>query len=374
MSSGKPFSCHLVVVTGLTPQVITEALYALQIQEGCVVQRISVLTTPEGAEAVQNALMLTRDTPLERFCRDYGIVRRSIQFDRQDIYRIWPSRSVGSSLEPASLDTLMSWLAEWCAPDKLPVTACVAGGRKDMAVLFSQIFSLLARQEDRLVHLFVPKIFENLAEFFYPPPEPVALTVHRSGGVTFLNSTEARVELMEIPLIRLRSMLDAETLAGVVPLTVARQRVQHKLDELDLTVCLLLQSRSVIYRGHAVSLPPREFSLLLFFARARQQGWGDKGWIAGMHLDDPDLLLNLEKAYRNVTAAEFFEKGDSWATKDRQGKVMFQDLKDKVVHAISKIKNRLGSTHPARVQSRKGRGGQHYGLMLDPDQIVIEEG
>ncbi|MBF0185223.1 MAG: TIGR02584 family CRISPR-associated protein [Magnetococcales bacterium] len=374
MSSGKPSSCHLIVVTGLTPQVITEALYALQIQEGCSVQRISVLTTPEGSEAVQNALMLTRESPLERFCHDYGIARRSILFDQQSVYRIWPSRSVESSLEPASLDHLMTWLAKWCALDKPPVVACVAGGRKDMAVLFAQIFSLLARKEDRLVHLLIPPIFENLAEFFYPPPQPATLTVHRAGGVIFLNSTDAHVELMEIPLIRLRSLVDEETLTGVIPLTIAQQRVQHKLDDMDLTVRLVVSSRAVLHRGHEEILPPKEFSLLLFFARARLQGWGEGGWIAGIRLDDPYLLSNLEQAYQEVTSGNLFGSGESWATKDRNGKIVFEELKVKVVHAISKIKNRLGSTHPGRVQSRKGRGGQQYGLMLDSDQIVIEEG
>ncbi|MBF0154072.1 MAG: TIGR02584 family CRISPR-associated protein [Magnetococcales bacterium] len=366
------FVNHLVVMAGLTPQVITEALYVLHVREHRVVTRISIITSSEGAEAVENALLLTRDPPMDQFCRDYGLPRSNIRFGLEDLHRVWPSRMVETGVQSVNLDALMTLMAEWCADGEPPVTACVAGGRKDMAVLFAQVFSLLARPEDRLGHLLVSPQFENLAEFFYPPPHPEILAVHRSGGVTFLNSADARVELLEIPLIRLRSLLDEETRRGLVSLETARQRVQMGVENLDLTLRLQLASRQVTHGGRSVVLPPREFAVLLFFARVRHEGVNG-GWIPTRVLDESRYVTALSDAYRNVMGYERISEEDGIIPYHRNGTVNYSELKLKVTHAISKIKSRLGVAHPGRVQSRPARGGKEYGLDMDSRHLLIDE-
>ncbi|CAK0751809.1 CRISPR-associated protein Csx14 [Gammaproteobacteria bacterium] len=375
MEPSKHIPCHLVVLAGLTPQVITEALFVLSVREGRHVAHISVLTSPEGADTVQNALLLTHDTPLERFCRDYGIQRSRLLFGLEDLHRLWPRREVGGALQPASLDGVMERLATWCSEGELPIIACVAGGRKDMVVLLTQIFALLARPEDRLVHLLTSPHFENLAEFFYPPPQPATLAVHRAGGVMFLNSAEAQVEMMEIPLVRLRSLVDEETRRGLVSLEMAQQRIQREVESLNPSLRIFPRKLAVWYHGGETVLPPKEFAVLLFFAQARKEGWGAgrDGWIPGRELDSQPYVEQLEQNYHTATVgnAPFREVG--FIPRGRDGQVNFEELKQKMTHAISKIKFRLGEVHPARVQSRPARGGKEYGLLLDPQHIHIDE-
>ena len=70
----------LLAVCGLTPQIITETLYALHC-EGRLPQRVVVLTTRAGRERCLNTLF---DGPgmLHRFFDDYGIAPSACRFGR----------------------------------------------------------------------------------------------------------------------------------------------------------------------------------------------------------------------------------------------------------------------------------------------------
>ncbi|NGZ06565.1 MAG: TIGR02584 family CRISPR-associated protein [Magnetococcales bacterium] len=364
-------ACHLVVLVGLTPQVITEALYLLMVREGRQVRRISVLTTPEGADAARNALLVGAETPLDRLCREYGLARAEIGFGLEDLHRFWRGRREDGQLESAMPDGLFESLAGWCQEGSLPVVACVAGGRKDMTVLFAQVFGLLARSEDRLVHLLVSPPFENLAEFFYPPVTPQPLAVHRAGhGVIFLDSSAAHLEMVEIPVVRLRSLLDEETRRGVIPLEHARGRVQREVESLDPKVVLHVRTCTVRHHGAEVILPPREFAVVLFFAGCRLEGLGEEGWIARRELDQEIYVTRLDGVYARIRC---HHREQGWVPRERNGGVSYAEFSEKIGHSVSKIKSLLGVSHPGRVQSRRQRGGCAYGLMLDPEYIIIEE-
>lgn len=56
----------LLAVVGLSPQVVTETLYALH-QQGRRVDAIHVITTREGKEAVLAALLSPRDGRYRRY-------------------------------------------------------------------------------------------------------------------------------------------------------------------------------------------------------------------------------------------------------------------------------------------------------------------
>ncbi|MBF0214035.1 MAG: TIGR02584 family CRISPR-associated protein [Magnetococcales bacterium] len=354
--------------------MITEALYVLMVRERSVVARISVLTSPEGADAVGNALLCGQVSPLERFCREYGFNRNRIGFVSTDIHAIWPRRTATGGPGMAAMDGLFERLAGWCGGEEMPVVACVAGGRKDMAVLFAQVFGLLARPDDRLVHLLASPEFENLAEFFYPPLQPSSLAVHRPGhGVVFLNTAEARVEMIDIPFVRLRTLLDEETRRGVISLESARNRVQREVESLNPSLRIDIGHRVVRYHGSETLLPPKEFAVLLFFARCRRDGFGPggNGWIPGGELDQPDCVQRLEAAYRETTGGQSQFRDHGWVPRGRDGRIVFDELRIKITHAVSKIKALLGSAHPGRVYARSTRAGKEYGMEMDPAHMMI---
>ena len=65
----------LLAVTGLTPQVVTETLYALRVerQPPFIPTEIHLLTTAEGAEAARLGLLSADPGWFQRLCRDYEL-------------------------------------------------------------------------------------------------------------------------------------------------------------------------------------------------------------------------------------------------------------------------------------------------------------
>ena len=59
----------LVCVVGLTPQVVTETLYALAVQESLpfVPNEVHIVTTSEGAKPIRDTLLIV--SPLRSHCR-----------------------------------------------------------------------------------------------------------------------------------------------------------------------------------------------------------------------------------------------------------------------------------------------------------------
>src|SRR2546426_12133493 len=68
----------LLCVAGLTPQIITETLYALTQQRGERIDEIRVITTLGGRDRILSALLDPQQGKFFAFCRDYGIAPDSI--------------------------------------------------------------------------------------------------------------------------------------------------------------------------------------------------------------------------------------------------------------------------------------------------------
>lgn len=365
---------RLLVIAGLTPQVVTEALYVLAIAERQPVGELKIFTTPEGKKAVENVLLLEAGNPLDKLCRAYGLNRSRIQFGDDDVISVWESGPLAEEdLQLAAADRMMKHLTRWTADDQPPLAVCVAGGRKNMGVLFVQVFSLLARPLDRLFHLVVSPEFENLPGFFFPPPQPATVESYSKGcGVAFLNSAEARITAVEIPIIRLRSLTDEATRQGLLGFSPSRERVQSTVETTDTKLYIDPARLEIRYRGMTIQLPPREFALYHFFCRIRKEGWEPycRAGIPTDKVDDPQLVEWLEQSYRLVKPARRFEEL-SWIPRTKAGELDFTEFKEKVGHGVSKIKRRLGESHPARIVSRKLRTATYYTLDLDAADIVF---
>jgi CRISPR-associated protein (TIGR02584 family) len=62
----------LLAVVGLSPQVVTETLYALH-QQGRQVDSIEIITTRQGKEMIHARLLASEEGRFHRYLADYGI-------------------------------------------------------------------------------------------------------------------------------------------------------------------------------------------------------------------------------------------------------------------------------------------------------------
>ena len=195
----------LLAVCGLTPQIITETLYALHC-EGRLPQRVVVLTTRAGRERCLNTLF-GGPGMLHRFFDDYGIAPSVCRFGREDILTPAPPADDIATLEESeAFQTLCMEQTRLIAgePD-VTVDFSIAGGRKTMGASLALAAQCYAGAEDRLFHVLVSPAFESQPDFFYPPPGGVLLP--RPAPRPPLDTREARVTLAMLPFARLRPWL-----------------------------------------------------------------------------------------------------------------------------------------------------------------------
>ncbi len=269
----------LICITGLTPQVVTETLYALAVAAPSDQRRlpaeIHVVTTGEGRHRLEHTLLDRSDGApgeLQRLCTDYGLERDAIRFGPETLHVICDpqGRELDDITDPdgnaAVADCINALLRQLTRDPLLRLHVSLAGGRKTMGFYAGYALSLYARPQDELSHVLVNAPFESHPEFFYPPPQPRRLRLPQTGET--VSTASAEVRLARLPFVRLRDGLDPALLDGEIPFSTAVERAQQSLDHPELR--LDLTHRKVYLQGHAVRLSSTHFIWLVWFAeRAR---------------------------------------------------------------------------------------------------------
>lgn len=174
---GRPATSRLLCITGLTPQVVTETLYALaRDPEPRLPREIRLLSTAEGVERARLTLLSDEPGWFARLCRDYGLP--PIRFDADCLHVLTdrdgaPLRDIRNAAEnAAAADSITEWVRRLTEDADTPLHVSLAGGRKTMSFFAGYALSLFGRPQDRLSHVLVAAPFESHPGFFYPTPYP----------------------------------------------------------------------------------------------------------------------------------------------------------------------------------------------------------
>ncbi len=373
----------LLAVTGLTPQVVTETLYALTQQQSpaFIPTEIHLVTTGEGADHAQRWLLSdnTSDNSgwFHRLCRDCRLP--PIAFGREHIHVFKDAH--GNSLEDirspedneSVANTLTDMVRKLTADERSALHVSLAGGRKTMGYYAGYALSIFGRPQDRLSHVLVSELFESSESFFYPEPKKPGIDV---GDGRMVNCADAPVTLIEIPFVRLRGGLPPRFLNGRAQMSdviaAANRMLQPPLLVLDIG------QKRVWADDTEIHIKPTELSLLLLLAER-------------VHRGEPEVDRSSPKV-----CDEFLEKakqvmGDKIGDYERLEKAMtgsggrkndpklmaeyFEPHKSRLNEAF---KEALGEQASQRylVQSVGKRSDQHssrYCLMLTEEQIEIRQ-
>lgn len=166
----------LLAVTGLSPQVVTETLYALACnrQPPFVPTEIHLITTAEGRQRAELALLSEDPGWFHRLCKDYALP--PIAFDASNIHTVEDDRGrplddIRSPEDNERLaDRVTDLVRQLTADEQAALHVSIAGGRKTMGFYLGYALSLFGRPQDRLSHVLVSEPFESSWEFFYPTP------------------------------------------------------------------------------------------------------------------------------------------------------------------------------------------------------------
>ena len=356
----------LLAVSGLTPQIVTETLYALAADEFApfVPTEVHLITSAEGARRAELSLLSDDLGWFYKLCSDYQLP--GVRFDRSCIHVMrdahgQPMNDIRSpSDNRAAADFITAQVRSITADADCALHASIAGGRKTMGFYLGYALSLFGRPQDRLSHVLVSDPFESSYDFFYPTPYSRVLQT-RDGQLA--DTAMAQVTLAEIPFVSLRHGLPTALLAGQASFndTVAAARLA--LTPAQLTLDLARQR--ILAAGHEVSLPPAELALLAVFARQTMQG-NEPLSAPTKGVPDPVWASRYLREYRRITGSMADIEGTERALKNGMDGEYFSARKSKL---DKRLKAALG---PAAEAYRIHDGGvrpRRYGLSLKPDAV-----
>jgi len=361
-------SCHtLLCITGLTPQVVTETLYALA-HEGQeqLPTEIHVISTAEGIEWAR--LMLFGEQPgwFDRLCRDYRLP--PIRFDTSSLHVLTDEK--GCPLEDirdaddnqAGADAITRWVRHFTRDVSSRLHVSLAGGRKTLGFFAGYALSLFGRPQDRLSHVLVDAPFESHPGFFYPTPYPNVIFAPPPDQRP-LDTQQAKVTLADLPFVRLREGLPERLLSGHATFSETVAAAQRVLQSPEL---VLDPARHAVVAGGAELLLPRaDFALYLWFAKRRLHG------LPPVHWTDDGLAEDYLEIYQQLCGGEWADtERVAAALRGGMSKEWFEQRKSKTNRALL---DALGAAvaRPYLITAEGSRPRTRFGLVLERDAINI---
>lgn len=200
-----------ILVAGVTPQIITETVYALAHSEPLVYpDEIYIITTETGRKKIEDTIVrkdlfacMSKEFNMpfkDLTSKSFIIVKDSQANPLEDIRSVEENEAVG--------DTITSFIREKSKDMNTRLHCSIAGGRKTMSFYLGAALQLFGRPWDKLYHVLVSPEFESNPEFFYKPKKNKVIECRMPDStLKRLNTKDAEIQLAELPFIRLGSKI-----------------------------------------------------------------------------------------------------------------------------------------------------------------------
>lgn len=363
----------LLAVTGLTPQVVTETLHALACHPELpwIPDEVHLITTITGAENARLNLLLP-DGWFHRLCQDYHLP--PIAFPVGNIHIL--ADADGHALEdirtPAqntlAADFITETVRRLTADPESELHVSIAGGRKTMGYYLGYALSLYGRQQDRLSHVLVSDPYETNRDFYYPTPYDHPIHSRRGDKEVTVDARNARVDLADIPFVRLREGLPVELIKGAASFSQAVAAVQYAGRNLELRIDV--GARCATARGIPLEkLTPQNFTLLLWLAQRRLRGQPP------FRCSSYDLNKDAAREYLDACREACGEHGVEIeqverALKGGMDSSWFSPAKNRLHKVLVHALGEAGAL-PYRIRQVGGPKNACFELTLEPEHIQI---
>lgn len=357
----------LLAVTGLTPQVVTETLYALRRRgDQALPTEIHLLSTSDGIERARLTLLSDEPGWFHRLRRDYALP--AMQFDESCLHVL--EDGAGRALTDirtesdniAAADTITDWIRHLTDDDTSQLHVSLAGGRKSMGFYAGYALSLYGRPQDQLSHVLAMPPYESHPDFFYPTP--ASRIIYTAGADSRpLDTKAATVTLADIPFVRLRQNLPKTLLKGRTRFSHVVEAAQSSLTQPKLTIDL--ERRSIQAGGLSLTLAPTQLAFLAWFAR-RRLAQAPALCCPADGVSEPDYATAYLGKYMKIIGA----MGDGDRTQERlrhgMDKAFFEQTKSKLHRRIDDL---LGHAAGPYLIGHDGGRPRRFGLTLPPEAI-----
>ena len=237
-----------------------------------------------------------------------------------------------------------------------------------MGYYLGYALSLYGRPQDRLSHVLVSDPYETNRDFYYPTPYDHPIHSKRGDKEITVDARHARVELADIPFVRLREGLPERLRTGQAGFSRVVAAANRGLEPPRLV--LDTQHHQAWADDECLALGETEFALLLWLAERCRRGEAATDWSAPA----------MAEAFLEVAARVFNPMGGDYERIERalgwRKPVALRTAKYFEPHK-SRINKTLVDTLGKRAADRyaitriKDQATAQFFLPLTPDQIEI---
>ncbi len=348
-----------VTVTGMSPAVITETVWALAHEKPPIrPKRIIAFGTTRSRDSVVKELLESgvweKLREALRAREDELIFTAAGEHIRVFTHKGRELSDLRTAEEnEAVADFMLENLRAFTDNPDLQIVASIAGGRKTMGALLYGCMTLIGREDDRITHVLVSEKLERRQnpKFYFPQ-----------------NAAEGKgIDLAEVPFVPLRNLFPREwgRLPGAFTATVLKykERIGELLPEIKLKV--FLKQPRIEVNGREIPLSAREQILMLVLAeRAKAKQPPLYKFQSAL-----DRLAEMKERLKQTAIP-----GDwlDWRGAVNEAKFESEDDIRRVLTTIrSKLQKTLGELGSALMQLLPRRG--HFALDLPPENIEIVE-
>ncbi|SQH97115.1 CRISPR-associated ring nuclease Csm6 [Haemophilus haemolyticus] len=281
----------LLSVTGMSPAVVTETLYALVTEKGFIPTEIQVITTVQGKNKLLDVLLgieggrKKSKGALQEFIEDYGEKYgfSSIRFDESCVHIIedasgqnLPDIRTPEENEQAA-NSIVQLVGKLCQDEESQLHVSIAGGRKTMGFFMGYALSLYGREQDSLSHVLVDAQYENLPSFYYP--KPYSYLINNRDGKE-IDTKDSKVMLAEIPWVRLGLGVPEDLKQQTISYSDSVKNAQLLLDKPQIKFFIRerkglseIINKKVSFGTLEIDIPPKGIALLLSILYARKHNF-----------------------------------------------------------------------------------------------------
>lgn len=256
----------LIAVTGASPQVLTETVYAIHMHGKPMPEEIFVITTEQSKETLEQGLF--EEGHWAKLIQDYQLP--NINFNSNHIWVI--SDDKGQALSDAKgekdqsimADFITQKIAELTKDSNLAIHASIAGGRKTMAFYMGYAMSLYGREQDVLSHVFIDDDFEFVKNFYYPTPYDKY--IEGKDKKSLINTKDAQVTLAEIPFVRMSRLVDESIFTQMQHHSFSKTvSAMNSVNKDEICVKINSKSKTLEVAGISLKLTGKALAIYLFF-------------------------------------------------------------------------------------------------------------
>lgn len=356
-----------IFVSGSTPQIITETIYALAVKKPPIhPDEIIIITTFDGAKRAKEEL--ENKGILKKLFEEYKIPQAIINYkvptDKAGI-QLTDIRTTEDNKQMADLIT--SVIKEKTEDKDNRLHCSIAGGRKTMSFYLGSALQLYGRTQDKLYHVLVTPEFESNKEFYYKPIQNQKIQTP-DGKV--LNTDDAEITLAEIPFVRLGEKTKITGNSYNDSVRAGQDAIDSAIFPMDVEVDL--KNRHLKIGDTKIKLPPIHLTLyatMLKLKKDCKKKDCDKcedcvitrtPW----KKEKVDIFSSIYECIRPETEIKWFSGGN----------IVNKEVLTSTINKInSNIKKHLGSDALAQyylIKSAGEYGGTYYYIPIDKKKII----